>query len=67
MFAINIENLKKLKYHKFRKKTLSPSIVYSNCGYEYEKIFKEKESIEILKVIPLIDNIEECHQIYNCV
>ena len=40
MFAINIENLKKLKYHIFfLKKTLSFSIVYSKCGHEYEKVF----------------------------
>ena len=36
MFAINIENLKKLKYHIF-KKTLNLSIVYNKCGHEYEK------------------------------
>ena len=39
------------KYRTFKKsktsyifeKTLSLSIVYSNCGHEYEKIFKEEE------------------------
>ena len=47
MFAINIENFKRLKYHIFfLKKTLNLSIVYSKCGHEYEKIFKEEESIE---------------------
>ena len=35
MFGINIENLKKLKYH-ILKKTLSLCIVYSKCGNEYE-------------------------------
>ena len=41
MFAINIENLKKLTYHIFKKKkTLSLSTVYSKCGHECEKIFK---------------------------
>ena len=38
------------KYRKFKKtkvsyifkKTLSLSIVYSKCGLEYEKIFKEE-------------------------
>ena len=58
MFAINIENVKKLKYH-ILKKTLSLSIVYSTCGHEYEKIFKEEESIEILKTLGVINNIEE--------
>ena len=66
MFAINIENLKKLKYHiYFFKKILSLSIVYSKCGDEYEKIFKEEESIEILKILGLINNIEEHNRIYN--
>ena len=40
MFAINIENLKKLKYHILKKKTLGLSNVYSKCGHEHEKIFK---------------------------
>ena len=44
MFAINIENLKKLKSNIF-KKTASLSIVYSKCSHEYEKIFKEEESL----------------------
>ena len=45
MFSINIESLKKLKYHLFFKKE--------------ESIFKEEESIGILKVLRLINNIEE--------
>ena len=47
------------------KKTLSLSIVYSKCGHKYEKIFKKEESIEILKVLGLINNIEEYQEIYN--
>ena len=58
MFAINIENLKSLRYHIFKKK-LSLSIVYSKYGQEYEKIFKEEELIETLKILGLINNIEE--------
>ena len=50
MFAINILNLKTLKYHIFFKKALSLSIVHSKCGHGYEKIFKEEESIETLKI-----------------
>ena len=43
----------------YLKKTLCFSIVWSECNNEYEKkIFKEKESIEILKIIDLIANIE---------
>ena len=50
---------KKTKISYIFKKTLSLSIVYSKCGREYEKIFKEEESIEILKILGLIINIEE--------
>ena len=61
------------KYRKFKnpkisyifKKTLSLFIVYSKCCHEYEKIFKEKESVEILKILGLITNIEEYQKIYN--
>ena len=47
------------------QKTLSLSIVYSKCGHEYKKIFKEEESIEVLKILGLINNIEEYQKIYN--
>ena len=40
-----------LKYHIFLKKTSGLSIVYSKCGHEYGKIFKEGESIELLKIL----------------
>ena len=65
MFAINEGNIKKLKYDIFKKKTLSISFVYGKCGHEYEKIFKEEESIEILKILGLITNIGEYNRIYN--
>ena len=65
MFAKNIENLKALKYNRFFKKTLRLSIVCSRWGHEYEKISKEDESTEILKIIGLIINIEEYQKIYN--
>ena len=65
MFAINIENLKKLKHYAFKKKTLSLSIVYSKCGHKYKKIFKGKDTIEILKILGLIINIEEYEKLYN--
>ena len=63
MFTINIENFKTIKHHIFEKKTLSYSIVYSKCGHEY--IFKEEKSIEILKILGLINNIAEYQKIYN--
>ena len=39
------------------KKKLVLSIVCSKCNNEDEKIFKEEESIEILKILFLIENI----------
>ena len=54
------------KYKKFEKpktsnifeKTLAHSIICSNCKNEDEKIFEEEEeSIEILKILGLIENI----------
>ena len=47
MFAINIENVKKIKILNILKKIISSlSIVYSKYGHEYEKIFKEEESLK---------------------
>ena len=37
----------------------------SKCGHEYQKIFKEEESIEILKILGLVINVEEYQKIYN--
>ena len=53
------------KYRKFEKpkisylleKTLVLSIICSKCKNEDKKIFKEEESIEILKTLGLIENI----------
>ena len=52
-------------YRKFEKpkisclleKTLVLSIICSKCKNEDEKTFKEKESIEILKILGLFKNI----------
>ena len=33
------------------------------CKHEDEKIFEEEESIEILKILGLINNKEECQKI----
>ena len=59
------------KYAKFEKpkishlleKTLVPSIICSKCKNEDEKIFKEEESTEILKILGLINNIEKYQNI----
>ena len=53
------------KYRKFKnpkisyilEKTLVLSIICSKCKNEDEKILKEKESIEILTVLRLTENI----------
>ena len=47
------------------KKALSLCIVYSKCGHECKKIFKEEDSIEILKLLSLITNLEEYHKLWN--
>ena len=59
------------KYRKSEKpkisylleKTLVLSIICSKCKNEDEKIFKEEKSIKISKIIGLINNIEEYHEI----
>ena len=53
------------KYRKFEKpkisyileKTLVLSVVCNTCKNEDEKILKEEESTEILKILGLIENI----------
>ena len=53
------------KYRKFKKpkisyifeKTLFLSFICSKCKNEDEKIFKEEESIEMLKILGLSKNI----------
>ena len=53
------------KYRKCEKpkisylleKKLVLSIICSKCKNEDEKLFKEEESIEILKILGLIENI----------
>ena len=58
LFAVCIENLKDLNYHTLvLKKTLVLSIICSKCKNKEEKIFKDKKSVEISKVLGLIQNI----------
>ena len=55
---VSIENLKTIKYHIYiLEKTLVLSIICSKCNNEDKKIFKEKESIEILKILDVITNL----------
>ena len=49
--------LEKSKISYFLEKTLVLSIICSKCKNEDEKIFKEEESSEILKILGLIENI----------
>ena len=43
MFAVNIKKTSKSKILYIFKKTWSLSTIYSKCGHEYEKIFKDEE------------------------
>ena len=59
------QKFKKTKISYAFKKTLSFSIFYSKCHHEYEKIFKEENSIEILKILGLSNNIKKYKKMYN--
>ena len=50
LIAVSIENLKNLKYHFFL-------LFLVNIKMKMKKIFKEDESIEILKILRLLENI----------
>ena len=39
------------------EKTSVLSVIFSKCKNENEKIFKEKESIKIIKILCLIEHI----------
>ena len=62
LFVESIENLKNLKT---LRKHISSFIICSKCKIEDEKMFKEEESIDILKTLGLIHNIEEYEKIEN--
>ena len=53
LFLVSIEKFKNLNIIHL-KKTLVLSIISNKCKNEDEKIFKEKESIQILKILDLI-------------
>ena len=50
--------MKTLKYHIF---SIKHSIVCDECGIKNEKIFKDKESTEILKIVGLLNNMKELY------
>ena len=58
LFVVSIENLK-ICISYLLGKTLVLSINCNKYKIEDEKIFKEEESIDILKILGLINNSEE--------
>ena len=65
MFATNIENSKKSKILYIFLKKPCVFLLFTVSGHEYKKIFKEEESIELLKILGLINNIKEYQKKYN--
>ena len=63
LFLTNIEYLKKLKISYLLEKTLVLSITCSNHKNENKKMFQEEQSIEIVEILGLINNIEEYRKI----
>ena len=52
------KEFRKPKISYLREKTLLLSSICNKCGSEDEKIFKEEESMKILKIYSLITNRE---------
>ena len=63
-FAINIENLRKLKYYMSFKKHQVFLLFMVSVVMNMKKIFKEEESTKILKILGLITNKEEYQKTY---
>ena len=57
LFAVSIENMKNIKKSYFLEKTLVLFIICGYCKNEDEKLFKEGESIKMLKIYNLMGNI----------
>ena len=55
---VNIKKFENPKISYNFEKTLVFSVICSKCNNEDEKIFTEEESIEILKNLGLIKNIQ---------
>ena len=58
-------NFEKPEISYFLDNTLVLSIIYSKCKNEDERIFKEEKSIEILKILGLVNNTEEYQKKVN--
>ena len=61
------------KYRKFekpkilkkKKKTLVLSLIFNKCQNKDEKLFKEEESIEIMKIHNYLKNMSEENKVKN--
>ena len=51
------KKFEKLKMSYLLEKTLALSVTFSKCKNEEEKLFKQEELIDILKILVLIENI----------
>ena len=66
LYCVNCSKYKKFEEPKISyllEKTLVLSIICSKCKIEDEKIFKEEESIERLKILSYINDIEKYQNI----
>ena len=57
--------MKSLKYYTSLKKTVVLFIICIKCKNKNEKILKKEESIEILKILGLINIVEEYQKMHN--
>ena len=64
VFVVNMKNLGTLKNHLFLKNR-EFFLYCSTCGSKDEEIFKEEESIVILIILDLINNLEEYQNKYD--
>ena len=59
------KRFKKPKISYILKKTFVLFIICSKCGNKDEKIFKEVESIKILKILCISNNIEQYQKMWQ--
>ena len=65
MKGIKPKNFVKPKISYICYKTLILSSICNRCGSKDEQMFKQEESIDISKILGLINDIEEYQKIYN--
>ena len=58
-FVVNIKKLKTLKHYTFWKKHQFFFLFAASLTVNIKKIFKKEKSTEILKIIGLINNVEQ--------